>query len=73
MKNFPLMHQFCNGDLNNFFFLLLREGVSPYEDMHSWGKFDETSVPLKEVFYSKLNLENIKTMHTFKKYGRYLQ
>ena len=28
IKNFPLMHQFCNGDLNKFV-LLLRKGVYP--------------------------------------------
>ena len=27
--------------------------------MDNWGKFDETTVPLKEAFYSKLNLEDI--------------
>ena len=26
--------------------------------MDNWGKFDETTVPLKEAFYSKLNLED---------------
>ena len=27
--------------------------------MHSWGKFNETSLPPKESFYSELNLEDI--------------
>ena len=27
--------------------------------MDSWGKFDETTLPSKEVFYSNLNLEDI--------------
>ena len=27
--------------------------------MDSWEKFDETTLPAKEAFYSKLNLENI--------------
>ena len=52
------MHQFCNSDLNTIL-LLLRKDVYPYEDMGSWEKFDETSIPPKEAFYSKLNLENI--------------
>ena len=52
------MHQFCNSDLNTIL-LLLRKDVYPYEDMSSWEKFDETSIPPKEAFYSKLNLENI--------------
>ena len=52
------MYQFCNGDLNKFV-LLLRKGVYPYEDMDSWEKFDETSLPDKKAFYSNLNLEDI--------------
>ena len=58
IKNFPIMHQFCNSDLNKFF-LLLRKSVYPYEDMNSWEKFDETSIPPKEAFYSEQNFENI--------------
>ena len=56
LKKFPNIYQFCNGDLNKFV-LLLRKGVYPYEDMDSWENFDETTLPLKEAFYS--NLENI--------------
>ena len=52
------MYQFCNGDLNKFV-LLLRKGVYPYEYMDSWERFDETSLPDKKYFYSKLNLEYI--------------
>ena len=58
IKKFPSVYKFCDGDLNKFV-LLLRKGVYPYEDMDSWKKFDETSIPPKEAFYSKLNLENI--------------
>ena len=57
-RKFPSIYQFCNGDLNKFI-LLLRKGVYPYEDMDNWEKFDETTIPPKEAFYSKLNLENI--------------
>ena len=39
--------------------MLVRKGVYPYEDMDSWEKFDETSIPPKEAFYRELNLENI--------------
>ena len=39
--------------------MLLREGVYPYEYMDSWKKFNETSLPSKEDFYSNLNMENI--------------
>ena len=58
IKKFPSIHQFCNGNLNKFV-LLLRKGVYPYEDMDSWEKFDETTLPPKEAFYSNLNLEDI--------------
>ena len=57
IKKFSSIYQFCNGDLNKFV-LLLRKGVYPYEDMDSWEKFNETPLPPKEAFYSKLNLEN---------------
>ena len=55
---FPSVYQSCNGNLNKFF-LLLRKGVYPYEYMDSWEKFDETTLPPKEAFYSNLNLEDI--------------
>ena len=51
-------YQFCNGDLNKFV-LLFRKGVHPYECMDIWKKFDETSLPPKEDFYSESNLEGI--------------
>ena len=41
------------------FRLLLRKGVHPYEYMSSWDKFDETKVPSKEAFHSKLNMSDI--------------
>ena len=34
--------------------LLVRKGVYPYEYMDSWEKMDETQLPPKEAFYSKL-------------------
>ena len=38
---------------------MLRKGVYPYEYMDIWEKFNETSLPSKKGFYSKLNMENI--------------
>ena len=58
IRKFPSIYQLCNGDLNKFV-LLLRKGVYPYEDMDNWEKFDETTLPPKEAFYSNLNLEDI--------------
>ena len=40
--------------------MLLRKGVYPYQYMNSWEKFDETSIPSKEAYYSKLNEEGIR-------------
>ena len=48
-EKFPNAYQFCNGDFNKFV-LLLRKGVYPYEDMDSWERFDETSLPDKKLF-----------------------
>ena len=39
--------------------MLLRKGVYPYEYMDNWERFDETSLPSKESFYSNLNMEDI--------------
>ena len=58
-RKFLSVYQFCNGDFNKFV-LLLREGAYPYEDMDGWEKFDETTIPPKKAFYSKLHLEGIR-------------
>ena len=58
IKKFPNKYKFCNNDINKFI-LLLREGVYPYENMVSWEKFNETTLPNKKSFYGKLLLENI--------------
>ena len=39
--------------------MLLRKGVYPYEYMDGWDEFNETSIPIKESFYSNLTMENI--------------
>ena len=58
IKKFKNTYSFCNNDINKFV-LLLRKGVYPYEYMDSWERFNETSLPCKEDFYSNLNRENI--------------
>ena len=58
MKKFKNTYSFCNNDLNKFI-LLLRKGVYPHEYMDSWERFNETSLPSKEDFYSNLNMEDI--------------
>ena len=53
---FASTYKFCNNDLNKFV-MLLRKGVYPYEYMDGWDKFNETSIPNKESFYSNLAME----------------
>ena len=57
-KRFFNTYKFSNRD-NNKFILLLRKGVYTYEYMGNCKKFNETSLPDKEDFYSHLNMEDI--------------
>ena len=41
------------------FRLMRREGVYPYEYMDGWKKFEVTSLPPKDAFYSSLNMKGI--------------
>ena len=56
IERFASTYKFCNNDLNKFV-MLLRKGVYPYEYMDGWDKFNETSIPNKESFYSNLTME----------------
>ena len=58
IKRFASTYEFCSGEINKLF-LLLRKSVYPYEYMDSWERFDETSSPNKEIFYSNLNIKDI--------------
>ena len=51
-------YTFSNHNKNKFI-LLLRKGVYPYKYMDEREKFNETSIPEKEDFYSHLNMEDI--------------
>ena len=57
-KRFFNTYKFSNHGINKFV-LLLRKGAYPYEYMDDWEKFNETSLPKKEDFYSNLNMEDI--------------
>ena len=54
IKRSANIYELCNEDINKFN-LLLRKGVCPCEYMDNWERFDETSLPDKEAFYSSLN------------------
>ena len=58
IERFASTYKFYHNDLNKFV-MLLRKGVYPYEYMDGWDKFNETSIPNKESFYSNLTMENI--------------
>ena len=58
MNDFFNIYKFSNRD-NNKFFLWLRKGDSPYDYMDDQQKFNETSLPEKEHFYSHLNMGDI--------------
>ena len=58
IKRFVNTYEFFNKNLNKFI-LLLRKGVYLYEYMDNGVRFNETSLPNKESFYSNLNMENI--------------
>ena len=38
---------------------MLRKGIYPYKYIDKWEKFNETSSPEKEEFYSNLNIQDI--------------
>ena len=53
INRFSSTYKFCNEDIDKFM-LLLRKGVYLHECMDSCERFDETSLPNKEDFYSSL-------------------
>ena len=57
-KRFKNTFKFSNNDINKFI-LLLTKGVYPSEYMDERKKFNETSLPEKEEFYSNLYMEDI--------------
>ena len=58
INKFSSVYDFFKGDINTFI-LLLRKGVYSYEYTDSWNRFNETSLPDKKDFYSRLDMENI--------------
>ena len=60
-RQFFNTYQFSDHDINKFI-LLLWKGAYPYEYMDDWEKFNETSLPEKEDFYSHLNMGNITSI-----------
>ena len=39
--------------------VMVQKGVYPYEYIDGWEKLEETSLPLKDAFYSRLNTKGI--------------
>ena len=44
----------------NQYKLLIRKGIYPYQYMTDWDKFKETKLPLREAFYSKLDMAGVR-------------
>ena len=61
-KRFNNTFKFSNNDINKCIFFL-RKVVYPYEYMDEWEKFNDTSFPQNEEFYSNLNMEDITDEH----------
>ena len=57
-KRFFNTYKYSNHDMNKLI-LLLKKCVYPYEQMDDREKFNKTSLPEKEDFYSHLNKEDI--------------
>ena len=55
--------------------LLIKKGIYPYEYMSSWDRFEETKLPPKEAFYSKLNMVGVSSENYehAKKFGKSLK
>ena len=54
-KLFFNTYKFSNLDNNN----TVVKGGYTYEYVHDWEKFNGTSLPAKEDFYSRLNMEHV--------------
>ena len=55
--------------------LLIRKGIYPYEYMDNWDRFEETSLPRIEKFYSNLNMSGVSdvTTNTLAGFGKNLE
>ena len=56
-KNYNHTSRFLGRDKK--FCLMIRKGVYPCEYMDGWKKSEETSLPPKDAFYSRLNMKGI--------------
>ena len=56
-KNFNHTNRFLGCDEK--FRLITRKGVYPYEYMDDWKRFEKTSLPPKDAFYSRLSMKGI--------------
>ena len=57
MNSVSILGRFYRED--EAFRLMRRKGVYLHEYMDGWENFEETSLPPKDVFYSRLNMKSI--------------
>ena len=51
-------YKFSSHEINKFI-QLLQNGLYPHEYIYNWERFNGTSLPKKEDFYSHLKMEDI--------------
>ena len=61
IKNFNHTNRFWGCDKK--FFLMIQKRVYPYEYMDGWKKFEETSLPPKDAFYSRFCISDYDYEH----------
>ena len=54
-EQYKNLKQFYGGN----FKLMRRKGIFPYKFLNCWERFDESQLPSKDEFYSKLNMNGI--------------
>ena len=68
ISKFPTKLKYKKKDLEKSI-LSLRNGVMCYEYIYLWSKYNERSLPPKELLFSKLKNKGMETTNLHKNYG----
>ena len=63
-KQFENTFNYCNKN-DNKFLMSLQKGVYPYEYVNDWDKFDETTIPFKEFFLARNDIQILDTLKMY--------